>query len=262
MKRTDLERFPTRKTALEMMDMISPIYDTSYVGKWLFQVLSGPIELSKNIAEELQDQAFPQTATWGLRYWEEAYGVPVNETDSIDVRRKRLLEKMIWLAPMNPARIARLVTSITGRSAKIIENTAPHAFDVCISDGPLIDISTVYAAVRKAKQPQKHIRIVIDIPVGLNLKTKNQRIVYPYNITSEHNTITGTYPNYSIGAAVERVPVELQLDDKFYPVSNTKAGTKPQRATIGNPDLTGVGTKVDAQSVGFVYKICGAERKL
>ena len=34
----DLENFPTRELARDMMGMISPIYDNSYVGKWIFEV--------------------------------------------------------------------------------------------------------------------------------------------------------------------------------------------------------------------------------
>ena len=37
----DLENFPTRETAKDMLSMISPIYDRSYVGKWIFQHRSG-----------------------------------------------------------------------------------------------------------------------------------------------------------------------------------------------------------------------------
>lgn len=36
----DLENFPTRELARDMMGRISPIYDNSYVGKWIFEVMS------------------------------------------------------------------------------------------------------------------------------------------------------------------------------------------------------------------------------
>ena len=35
----DLEHFPTNETALRMMERISPIYDRSYVGKWIFEIM-------------------------------------------------------------------------------------------------------------------------------------------------------------------------------------------------------------------------------
>lgn len=38
----DLENFPTRESAKDMLSMVSPIYDRSYVGKWIFQVMAAP----------------------------------------------------------------------------------------------------------------------------------------------------------------------------------------------------------------------------
>ena len=45
----DLENFPTRETAKDMLSMISPIYDRSYVGKWIFQVMAASMELARCI---------------------------------------------------------------------------------------------------------------------------------------------------------------------------------------------------------------------
>lgn len=44
----DLENFPTRELARDMMGMISPIYDNSYVGKWIFEVMSVPLSLAQD----------------------------------------------------------------------------------------------------------------------------------------------------------------------------------------------------------------------
>ena len=68
----DLENFPTRELARDMMGMISPIYDNSYVGKWIFEVMSVPLSLAQKTINELREQAFPETATWSLPYWEQS----------------------------------------------------------------------------------------------------------------------------------------------------------------------------------------------
>lgn len=54
----DLENFPTRELARDMMGMISPIYDNSYVGKWIFEVMSVPLSLAQKTINELREQAF------------------------------------------------------------------------------------------------------------------------------------------------------------------------------------------------------------
>ena len=42
----DIEHFPTNPTALRMMSRISPIYDRSYVGKWIFEVMGADMGAS------------------------------------------------------------------------------------------------------------------------------------------------------------------------------------------------------------------------
>ena len=56
----DLENFPTRETAKDMLSMISPIYDRSYVGKWIFQVMAASMELARETVEDMKNQAFPE----------------------------------------------------------------------------------------------------------------------------------------------------------------------------------------------------------
>ncbi len=43
---------------------------------------------ARAIIDELPLQAFVETATWGLRYHEEKYGLPIRENLSPDERRK------------------------------------------------------------------------------------------------------------------------------------------------------------------------------
>lgn len=54
----DLENFPTRETAKDMLSMISPIYDRSYVGKWIFQVMATPMGLARWTVEEMKNRHF------------------------------------------------------------------------------------------------------------------------------------------------------------------------------------------------------------
>lgn len=42
---------------------------------------------------DLKLQLHPSTATWGLKYYEEALGIITNEADSYDVRRSRVIAK-------------------------------------------------------------------------------------------------------------------------------------------------------------------------
>ena len=47
----DIERFPESESTKQMMSRISPIYENSYVGKWLFEV-GGKGKTFKQIKDE------------------------------------------------------------------------------------------------------------------------------------------------------------------------------------------------------------------
>lgn len=70
----ELELFPTSESALKMLSYVTPgFYDKSYVGKWMFQVMGLEYDKALKLAEELPEQFFPETATWGL-CWHEING--------------------------------------------------------------------------------------------------------------------------------------------------------------------------------------------
>lgn len=39
MSKFDIDKFPESEAAKRMLSRISPIYDNSYVGKWLYEVM-------------------------------------------------------------------------------------------------------------------------------------------------------------------------------------------------------------------------------
>lgn len=158
----DLENFPTRETAKYMLSMVSPIYEKSYVMKWYFEVLGYYLDIAnKTIKEELANEAFPETATWSLPYWEQAYGIETNESLSIEQRRAKILQKRNFRRAMNPARIAAFASSFTGRECTVVENTAPHTYEIHIYPGDSeVNVDALRKELNKMKQSQKHIVIL------------------------------------------------------------------------------------------------------
>lgn len=161
MTKFDLESFPTRKSAKRMMTRISPIYDNSYVAKWIFEVMGTEIESVRSKYDELRLQAFPETATWGLAYWEQKYGIPVNESLDIETRRKNIISRMGYRAPANPCRIEKVVESICGRPTTVIENVEPYTFEVIIGEGDTVfNYPEVIRRLKKIKP--SHQRFIIE----------------------------------------------------------------------------------------------------
>lgn len=127
----NLENFPTCETAIRMLGTISKgFYDRSYVGKWIFQVMGMEMEDTTRLFEELRQQAFVDTATWGLDYWEQKYGIETNTSLSYERRRQQVKERRNMKLAMNPEYIRQIAEYLSGKDVEIIENIAPYTFRI------------------------------------------------------------------------------------------------------------------------------------
>lgn len=123
----------TNELGKRMYNMVSPIYENSKIALYLYNAL-GTV-MSKDIDFVKGDfiaQIFPQTATWGLRYWEDEYGIITDESKSIQQRRQNLMNVLYSNKPITPYRIKQIVYSITGLDSDVEENTAPNTITISI----------------------------------------------------------------------------------------------------------------------------------
>ena len=225
----DLENFPTRELARDMMGMISPIYDNSYVGKWIFEVMSVPLSLAQDTINELREQAFPETATWSLPYWEQSYGLPTNEALSIEERRSRVISKRNYRKPMNPARIEMLLKELCKRDVKLIENTAPHTFEISVSPGTSeASLDQIIKLVNEVKQAQKSFRVVFDTPTTIKIRADPKPQKFPYRMTARGRK-AGTYPQVNWVGISEHGSVIVTANRMSREFPYVVAGTKPDR---------------------------------
>lgn len=148
----DIEHFPANPTALRMMSRISPVYEKSYVGKWIFEVMGMDMDDVRLRFEELRAQAFPETATWGLMYWEQRYGLPIGEGFDFEARRRPILARRRAHGPLNPKRVESILADLTGRDVTVTENVADYTFRVEIGpgDNPL-DIAEAMRKIKRIK---------------------------------------------------------------------------------------------------------------
>lgn len=151
----DLENFPVNETAKQMMQTITAngFYDRSYIGKWIFQVMGQEIEAAKKYIEELPEQAFRKSATWGIVYQEQKYGIPENTGMTLEERRRQIMIQKI-LSPVNPAFLERQIGLIVGHDrVEVIENNPEYTFRVEIleTDVTAASYPDVRKFVKKAK---------------------------------------------------------------------------------------------------------------
>ena len=107
----DLEEFPTSESAKRQLSYVTKgFYDTSYIGKWIYQVMGLEYDEAKRIVEELPLQFFPETATWGLKYHEIKWQLPIRENLSYEERRRFIYQKRDAKAPMTPCHMEQYLT--------------------------------------------------------------------------------------------------------------------------------------------------------
>ncbi len=151
MGRIDLENFPTSSSALRMLDDVSTgFYENSYVGKWLYQVMGLEYDDAFQLAEELPVQFFPETATWGLKYHEMKWQLPIRENLGYEERRRLIYRKRDYRAPMTPYRMETIVRNVTGLDVYIADchdpgkfgfsPEHPNIFRVDIEGGATLDV--------------------------------------------------------------------------------------------------------------------------
>lgn len=106
----NLEQFPESGSAKRMLSYVTKgWYDNSYVGKWLYEVMGQEIDLSGSYLQELPEQFFVETATWGLSYHEKKYGLDVRTDLSDETRRMLIKEKRDSKYPMTPYRMEEIL---------------------------------------------------------------------------------------------------------------------------------------------------------
>lgn len=163
MGRIDLENFPTSSSALRMLDDVSTgFYENSYVGKWLYQVMGLEYDDAFRLAEALPDQFFPETATWGLRYHEEKWGLLVRESLDYEERRKLIYQKRDYRAPMTPYRMETYLRNATGFETHIsdchdpggdgYQPMHPNIFRVVFEGEGTLDVRKAKELIKKIKQ--------------------------------------------------------------------------------------------------------------
>lgn len=205
----DLEKFPTSPAAKRMIKTISPIYDNSYVGKWLFQVMGMEMDEAWAFFEELRLQAFPDTATWGIIYWEQRYHIVPDESLTIEERRQRVIVKRGKRSPMNPARIEQFTTDVTGRQAVVTERNEEYVFLISILPGDSeIDYSELIKTIRSVKPSHLSFRVLFQTDISLTVQATNQE-KYPFDyILAGTVPGTNTVGGISQGALIPSISVE------------------------------------------------------
>lgn len=141
----------TNPLAQEIIDWVSPIYGNSYVALWIYQSIGSALSRVQEIAEALRTETNPISSVLLLDMWEKEYGIPVNNSMTVEQRQARLLAKLLSRGPCNPHRLAASISAaLGGVEVDIEENIAPNTFLVNIR-AVVDDIAPAVAVIERKK---------------------------------------------------------------------------------------------------------------
>lgn len=165
----------TNELGNQMLDMVAPIYDRSKVALHLFQAFGETLEpVVDFIWNDIVAQIHPQTATWGLDYWEEQYGIVTDKSKTIEQRRASFMAMKFNRPPMTPKRIEYMITSLTGLKCEVVENVAPNTFNVTMYGG-YPNIKSVFDTL--AKKAPAHLIYTIKVVETLETTSETFPVV-------------------------------------------------------------------------------------
>ncbi|MCD8198386.1 MAG: YmfQ family protein [Lachnospiraceae bacterium] len=167
----DLEQFPTSESAQRMMSRVSPIYEDSYVGKWLFEVMGLEWDEARELVDSLRAQCFFEQCTWALPYWEQMYGITPDDSKTDEKRKTAVRVKMTRGGSVTPASLEDVLEAMTGRTVDVTEDNPHYQFTITIGEGSeAIDYTVIIEKVNKTKPSH--------LAYSINLLRKGTLTVY------------------------------------------------------------------------------------
>ena len=167
---------------------ISPIYEQSVIMQAIMEAIGAEWDEAEKLADEVLAQLFPQTATWGISYWEWLLGISPNDSLSIEQRRARVLTRMQTRWPMTKERMEQLVRTISqDKQAFIREFFDQYRFEVEFSLTQSVDLETVYEVIEEAKPAHLSYSLAVGLRqgekrvfIGSALLAGEEITVYPW----------------------------------------------------------------------------------
>src|SRR5690606_22968166 len=172
----------------KFLGYISPIYEQSVIMQAVMEAIGAEWDDVDRLTDEVLAQLFPQTATWGIMYWEWLLGIPPNDSIPIEQRRVRVLTRMQTRWPMTRERMEQLVRTFSqDKQAFIREFFDQYRFEVVFSLTQPVDLGTVYEIIEEAKPAHLGYSLVARLRqgekrvfIGSTLLAGEEITVYPW----------------------------------------------------------------------------------
>lgn len=257
-KETYKEMIVQSTAAKRMIGTVSPIYEDSYVGSWLFEDIGREWDRLWKIIDEMPDQLFPQTASWLLDLWEERYGITPNIGDDYETRRSRVMEAEVPPQPFTPFTLNRWVYANSRRQVIVDEHTGPYTFSVYVVNQPdslPLDFSKLWKYIVKHKHSHMSFELLLeaDSKIKIGVETMYWRF---------GRLLCGEAPYRNYGSGFDRSKVTIGSHGEgtqfHYPMAGVgETGTIPQTNITSDIERTVLTANSSGEGHNYGYVPCG-----
>lgn len=160
----------------EMMANSPRYYGSSRVFQAHIEAKGIELDNLDAIMSDTEAQFSASTATWGLRYWEEMCGLPVNEQESLDTRRARVLAKLRSFSSAKRNDILNVIKSFvkSGR-VDLIEYPSEYRFVAILAAEAEANVPGILAAIEEARPA--HLAFSLMLAILSQLLVAHDRLI-------------------------------------------------------------------------------------
>ena len=118
------------KRETDLLEYLPSFYHNSDVIKTFMETNSIEVDTIKAYVEDLSNNLYVKTATWGLDLFEEELGLATDKSISYEERRERILAKKRGNGTTTKAMIKNTAEAFSGGEVEVIENFNDYSFVV------------------------------------------------------------------------------------------------------------------------------------
>ncbi len=113
-----------------LLDLLPGNYSKSPHVTKIQEGLNYSVEAVQTAKNDLFNQLFVNTATWGLAAWEKALGIDTDISKTYEFRRERINAKLRGIGTVTKQMIIDTAASYSNGEVEVIEDTANYSFTI------------------------------------------------------------------------------------------------------------------------------------
>jgi Uncharacterised protein conserved in bacteria (DUF2313) len=143
----------TSPRASEMLSHLPEFYATSRIMRSIMQAQGEELDSLYQALDEILNQYFVPTATWGLEIWERELGIQIDNAKPVDQRRSVILSKLRGIGTVTVSLIKSIAEAYDGGTVEVSEVPEEYKFTVTFVDtrGVPPNIDDLKAAIEEIK---------------------------------------------------------------------------------------------------------------